>query len=219
MMQFYLIAPFIYKVVKKYKVKAWLVAIIVVFLIRMSISIYLEKGGMDSSLFVIYSIRQIYTTIDIFIGGMLVGEAFCHNLEMYNNKYKRVLPLLFLIIIGTFMIIIYTPTANYVWGNNIRSWIWPSILGIEIAYLLFVCIRLEIQYNTIIGRFIQFIAKNEYGIYLWHLPLIVSVSSQSNIYKDLSEKNPGLLLIGMMLLAIVLGTGSNYLFQKNNLKK
>ena len=74
MMQFYLIAPLVYKLVQKYGVKFYVLSICVTFLIRMLVSLYIRRINGDSFLFVVYSIRQIYTTFDIFVGGMIVGK-------------------------------------------------------------------------------------------------------------------------------------------------
>lgn len=212
MMQFYLIAPLIYKLVYKHGIKIYAIALVFTFFMRMLISAYLYKNNAESFSYVVYSIRQIYTTVDIFIGGMLAGKSLIEQKKGLSILRCRLsFVLLFVGILITFMMLIYTPVSNYVWGANIRSWLWPPILGIEVAFLLYICTGIKFKYQSIPGRFIQFIAKNEYGIYLWHMPLISSLAANAPMYAGLLERNKYGLLIIMIILAIMIGKASNNL--------
>ncbi len=223
MMQFYLIAPLVYKLVQKYGVKFYVLSICVTFLIRMLVSLYIRRINGDSFLFVVYSIRQIYTTFDIFVGGMIVGKNYMERERELNAfRCRWGVAIVFLSILGSFMVFTYTPSSNYVWGANVRSWMWPAVLGIEVAFLLHLCTGIKLKYQSIGGKFIQFIAKNEYGIYLWHMPLISTISVSSPMYAGALERSPEGTLIVMGMLAIMVGKGSNDLlnrFVKKNLDK
>lgn len=215
MMQFYLIAPLIYKMLQRYGAKIYIVAILFSFSVRALISLYLERIDADSFYYVVYSIRQIYTTIDIFIGGMIAGKQYLEQKNISAPiRFRLSLPILLFITLGSFLGLVYTPISNYIWGAHIRSWLWPPLLGLEVAVLLYMCTGLQFKYQSLIGKVIQFIAKNEYGIYLWHIPLITSLSSKSPMYAGLLGRSRGGLLIVMCFLAVMVGKISNDLLKR-----
>jgi peptidoglycan/LPS O-acetylase OafA/YrhL len=84
---------------------------------------------------------------------------------------------------------------------------------------LWLVAQLEFTYKkSIFGRAIQFVAKNEYGIYLWHMILFGCISG-SAIYYSWYEKYPILILLVMWILAIFTGTISTKLTNSSDYRQ
>lgn len=217
MMQFYIIAIPLYKVITKYNWVVYVISILFTLIARALIFRYLDYTGKDPTLYVIYSIRQIYTTLDIFVGGMCAAHFYKKGYNKIPESFSFILVVgMGLLILTTFVVLVYTPSELFVWGNNIRSLIWPPLMGTEVALLLFCCTNMKLGYSSILGRVIQLIARNEYGIYLWHMVIIDNISANSPLYTQILNKSPIILLVIMMIIAILVGGASNRLFLKNN---
>ncbi len=213
MMQFYALAVPLYTLVHKYGYKFYVLIAVVTFAVRITISRYILLHNISELNYVVYSIRQIYTTVDIFVAGMCAAK-FCSNRSGRSVQYAQAVSIgigaaLFI----TFMAFTYTQDKLYVWGSNWRSWLWQPILGAETALLLVAVAQLRNKYQSKGGRFIQFIAENEYGIYLWHMVLFQNISAGSPAYAGLLNRSPMVVLVGMIALAVAVGAAFNRLLK------
>lgn len=214
MMQFYVVAVPLYKLVKKYGIKSYVVSAILVLFIRIVISYYILLHSLDLLNYVIYSIRQIFTTADIFIAGMFAAKIYkSGKLKLSSRNGWAATIGSGIGAILTFVIFTYTPQAIYVWGSNLRCWLWQPLVGLETAVMLLCACSIQCKYKTLIGKSIQFVARNEYGIYLWHMILFRNLSQQSPMYAGMLSRSPILLLSLMIVLAIIVGAISNSLIR------
>ena len=218
-MQFYFIAVICYRCIKRWGgIKVYLASLLLTLTVRFLISRIIYVQNLDPTLYVVFSIRQIYTTIDIFIAGMCAARCYLNGYHKLTNAQAVVSAILCgVLMILTFMVLTYAPNSQYVWGYNLRSLLWQPVLGVEVAFLCFVVSGVNCAYSSLAGRTAQVIANNEYGIYLWHMVLIANVSAGSPIYADILMKNPIVLLLLMIIAAIVVGSLSNYLFINKNI--
>ena len=211
--QFYIIAPFCYRFIEKWGCKkVYAASVIITLTLRITIVFFILTKQLDPSYYVIFSIRQIYTTADIFIAGMCAAKCYLKGSQQLTGKKPAFLALLLLAgMFLTFLGFTGSPEkAQYVWGYHLRSWLWQPILGAEAAVLLWVFANANFSYSSLIGRGIQYIARNEYGIYLWHMVLLVNVSS-SPVFASVLARSPWILCIGLVLFTIIAGSILNRL--------
>ena len=219
MMQFYLFAVPMYQSIKKnggYKTYLFALAISLIF--RRVTSLYIFLNHYSEWYYVIYGIRRLPATIDIFVAGMCSAHFRKNMVDFSPSKSALLCGGSAILSFISFMAITYTPDQAYLFGGNIRCLLWQPLLGVLIAIVLFSCASIKINYNRSGGKIIQFIAKNEYGIYLWHMVLIGNLASQSEIYMQILNRSPFFLLICMIVLAIAVGSLSNCFFNKSVLQ-
>jgi len=220
MMQFYLIAVPLYRVLKRFNIKTYIVVLIFSQILKRIFSFVITKSGYPGLYYVIACIRQLFTTIDLFTVGMCAAMLYK---QMKNSGKKISLSrciyvciLVFITIEVGFVYCIYGVGSMY--GDGFKYLIWEPAIGVLLAVILFFSAQFPFKYESYIGRVIQFVAHNEYGTYLWHMILISNLSSQSGIYSYLQAKYPILLLLVMMLLACVVGFISTTLTSSSNYK-
>lgn len=207
MMQFYLIAVPLYKLVKRFGLKTYLIVIVFSQISKRILCFIITKHGYPDIYYVIACIRQIFTTVDLFTIGMCSAMFYLKIRDIGKKapviKCIVICLIAFVIIEAGFVIDIYKVGSMY--GNGFKYLIWEPTIGILLAIILFYFIQVPCKFNSYLGKSIQFVAHNEYGIYLWHMVLILNLSSQSGIYNFLQDKSPIILLFLMMLLACGVG--------------
>ena len=88
------------------------------------------------------------------------------------------------------------------YDRSIWGYLFFSILAFLIG-LLILGISFDIKSGSI-SKALQFVAKHEYAIYLWHLPIIKSMVDGAGIV------NMGLFSHGIMLYIIMVGCSIGY---------
>lgn len=119
---------------------------------------------------------------------MLGGVAFLYPITMINNKKKRLLELLGLIlVVGTYFIV----SAESTWPGY--AVVFP-VLG---TYLIIIAQRED---SFVTQNFIfQKVGSWSYSIYLWHWPLVVYM----NTYLEVTLLNIGMLIALSIILGIL----------------
>lgn len=166
-----LIAPFIYKLINKYKFITISILIIISILYKYFIYHYIFINNIDINYYYVFG-KNIIGSIDILSLGMFIGLFDNKNIKYDDLKY---------IIIFIIMMFIY-----YVIGNNnytfvcdtgilcdkFISYIFYSILGILLSICIYCFLRININYNNIIIKILYFISNYNYYILLFHIIII-----------------------------------------------
>lgn len=174
--QFYFIAIILYKIIRKYKVKAVIGSIIFTIIYKVVVYNILFVNESDSILYFIYG-RQLLGTIDNFIIGMWIGYMYSNNLhEKINKKYIILSSILIYIVIKSL-------NSNPLYINSIFSYTWHSFLAIILTTFILCFLNIKFNCNNKIVKSLQIIARLEYNIYLWHLPILIKLTNESFLSK------------------------------------
>lgn len=219
MMQFYLIAPFLYKFVKRWQWKSIFVVAFISVSARFLIDKYIQAQGYEDLYYIIANIRQLITTLDIFCAGMCAA----HYAERQNGTTKMVwqrsyAPILLILVIAIYTVLYQSALRGGLWNpNSIMAFFWESIIGILIAMFCCLFYHAPITYNSIPGKVVTEVARIEYNTYLWHMIILTNVSG-SEWYQRLQYAHPVLLMIIMMFVALGVGKTLTTLFMRDTVK-
>ena len=166
--QFYLIAPFLYKAVRKNWLVSAIVSILFTVICRFAVVRYLHASGIsDTSVYFVYE-RQVFTALDNFVLGMAAAAFWKHA------------------------------------GNRIQEKRLTLGLPVSLAILL-VGFSILPEMNFGILRPLYFVARNQYGIYLWHMPVIMILQANAPWFNTMSQQRFWLFLPCMIVITCAFG--------------
>lgn len=207
--QLYVFSKFIYRGIKMYGIVFYLVTTVMCVLLKRYIITYIALYELNSIWRVVAAVRLPFTTFDLIAVGMLCAHFVKKYKYVWKNELgNKILPIFWVILyLGGFY---YYSTHIGFYGAALLSSAGQSLVGLFIALLLFFCAGMSISYNSHLGKGIQFIAQNEYGIYLWHMILMGNfLAYKPDWFIFLNDKFPAILMLLLVLIAIVVGTCSN----------
>lgn len=208
--QLYLIALPLYKLLRKYGVFAWLAVGICSLALKRCIFYYIGTHEIDSLYYVVTSIRIPFTTVDLFLTGMFAAYI---SVRLKDRQWKRKSSNIVLMAKCIGMTVLYHIGFNAyalytggLWTDKWTACIWHFLIAIWLGCILIVLSNAAVEYRSLPGRAIQFVAKYEYGIYLWHMILLGTFQTYGvSWFVTLSEKAPYCLVFVLILIAILVG--------------
>lgn len=188
--QFYLIAPLIHKAISR---KVWLVISLCV--IGTVLSKYITMNLVAEQWRAIYD-RAIWTSLDSFVLGEASALCLVRKNGAINRKYRQILGLIGVIVTIIWIRIgqaygIHTPT--------VVGCIWHS--GLNICFCLLIICWGDVEFPHRFKKMINWFAKSEYSIYIWHLLIISNLLNNSPLISMLC--NGEYSYIGVLLLIII----------------
>ena len=223
--QFYLIAPFLYKCIEKFPKLTVLVSFIISLGIKMFLFHFIFNVQNSPQSYYFNFGKEIYTSLDTFVLGMLLSKIIT-NPE--NNK-KIVLNLLGLIIgfalftawlfVDIKRVSIFGTVNTGVYSDCLESYLWHSVLGIILSIMIYFFAKIKINYEKNIWKFFLFIAKYEYGIFIWHLVLIINLNTNFAFANKLFVEKRRLIYLLYTVLSIGVGVIMSELIDNINYKE
>lgn len=208
-MQFYLIAPLLYKLVKKHPAIIYIATVILTISMKCILyNIFLKKSLGYPSYFV-YG-RQLFDTLDNFVIGMILGMLI--NKKGSFNRVVNLFAFSFNVVL--LFIMIYIANKYQVYSASIVGYTWHIVLGINLALLIYLFSKIIDLYKAF--NPLLWVAKYEYGIYLWHFVLVGNLLNTPAI-KALRNNSNLLCLIVLIAVCLFVGCFSTKLCK--NLKK
>ena len=198
--QFYLIAPFLKKILDKRPLCTIIGSILISFIIKYILFIYIfPSNNADSMYYFIYG-RQLFTSIESFIFGMLISKY-----EKCSIK-KNYLWILLTLIMLLLNIIFILYGSNYgltnpiqIYSSNIKGVIYSIVFSALLFGLIYSFSQIKLN-ATFIDKYLLFIAKHEYSIYIWHLLIITNLYSNCKKIADIFALSP---ILGYILFSII----------------
>lgn len=206
--QFYIVAPWIYKLIKKFGVIVPGISII--------ITIFFKYIAFNSFLFQLdafWTSRQLLlSSIDNFVVGMYISYYIDVKDKKINKKYYIGLILCLCFITG----ILYLGTKCGIHTINWSGYTWHSLLSIGIAGILLCISLININVDNLIIKGFIWLARYEYGIYLWHLVIIRNLIEKSGLYKQIIQIKHGYWLgdVILIFICILFGYMSTKIIEK-----
>lgn len=202
--QFYLIAPFLYKAVRKNWLVASIVSIVFTVICRFAVVRYLHNSGIsDNSVYFVYE-RQVFSALDNFVLGM-AAAAFWKQTGDRMQDY-RLKPGLTVSIASAALILIWIfyYHSHGLYGTAPSGYPAHSILAVLLSILL-VGFSLLPEMDFRFLHPLYFVARNQYGIYLWHMPIIMILQANAPWFNTMSQQRFWLFLPCMVVITCVFG--------------
>ena len=180
--QFYIVAKLFYKGIEKNSILTLIISILFTIGSKTIIFQVLSNLGREGTMLFIYG-RQLPTALDNFILGMFI----CHFIKK-NDCSSRIKNILYSVS-GLFLLIIALILAekNMVYSNSLFGYSWHTLLAVSLSLLFLFFLQLKIKESRIVN-WLNFIAKYEYGIYLWHLLVINNLVANAPIINQLVSR-------------------------------
>lgn len=203
--QLYIISIPLYKIIKKYGIKGYLFLLAVVIIIKKILFSLIFMNNLEPIYYTVASIRLPFTTFDLFAIGMLSSKFILSDRAKKINKvYMLLIPIL--LILYHFGFYLFAKYVGNIYQNRFISCCWQSLIGIYISVIIYFVSKIEIKWQSFIGKFIQYIACNEYGIYLWHMILLGNLLNFSVPFNNLKYHYPLIALVLAFIIITIIGS-------------
>lgn len=211
--QFYVLAPFLFKLVKTNgKITLW-GSILVSILLKIFLFAFLTKRELSATCYFVYS-RQLCTALDNFVVGMYVAQV-CKNAK--EAKSTNIIQELLAIVV---LLLWCAYGDKYgIYTNNLSGYIWHSGLVVILGIILYICNIARRNQTRLWKKIFLYIAKEEYGIYIWHFIIMSNLLSNSEFFVNLLAKKNYFVIVVMhvffsVITGIVLSKGADMLIEK-----
>lgn len=198
--QFYLISAFLYKGVKKSDY-FYPIAIIFVVIIKMILFHYVIRYlPADRNWYFMYG-RQIFSAADNFIVGMVLSKWMMKKERISNLK-----AIVLLVLSATALLFLASLVGEYSpYSDTFVGYCWHSMVALCLAGLIYSILNFPFRYSGKISGVILFIAKYEYGIYIWHHLVTMNLIKNSTWFAYLSASN--FIVFAIVMSSICIGVG------------
>lgn len=213
-MQYYLIAYFLHRLVKRKPLITCFVTIAATVLCRALIFIILGYMEIDNPWYYFIYGKQLFTALDNFVIGMSIGCIMQANeMKRIQNNWIRVLLLIMdlALVVG---LMILSDNKNRL-ANTQTGWLWNSCLAIVLGFFVWNFANLK----PINVKPLAWIAKYEYGIYLWHLIIINTMLAYSSWMNTLAQKSIYLFMLVIIGISCLVGYVSSVGIDEGLMKK
>lgn len=203
--QFYLVAMFLYRMVQKNWVLAGGNSILISVFSKFLVYHYLIPAmQLDSYAYFVYG-RQLLTALDNFVLGMVAAKIILKLWEKNISKKMVVSGLIASVVSGVALIVVsYEFCMRGIYFDKPVGYIAHSVLALMIAVLM-IGVSMLPQLKGGIMRPMSFIAKYQYGIYIWHLPVIRGLYQNSPLFQALIAKGFIPFIVGILFIVIIMG--------------
>lgn len=189
-MRFYLFALPLYKAVNKKPILTLSISVMVTILSKMVIFGIIDSYEMGDMWYYFTYGREFITSLDNFVVGMVLGRFLLlkrEETERIRNNLRGVFGIILsMVMIG---VLIRICQSRNLWANTKTAWVWCSCLALVLGYLIWNIANLKIDLKGKFSSVLLWIAKYEYGIYLWHIVIIYNLYGKSLWMQQIAQKS------------------------------
>lgn len=178
--QFYLIAYLLYKAVRRFPKTSLLLSLIITILLKFFVYKFIAPAGSPTAVYLVYS-RQLFTSIDNFIIGMVIAHYLKKDKDI--NFIKNIF-LSFFSLVGLIIYIYLVRNIN-IYSISIYGYLFHSGLAIVLGLNIYFFLNLKLKCDKQRYKPLFFLAKYEYGIYIWHLLIMENFAKNSIWFNSL----------------------------------
>lgn len=216
--QFYIVAVFLYKAVKKNPHLSMIGSIAVTVLSKFVIfHLIFPHFDVQSSYYFVYG-RQLISALDNFVIGMYLAEI-SKNIRLEGCK-KHILfaGVLFVSFVWCIM-----PQSYLRYNDQFYGYIWHSVLNILLGMIVWYMSSMSWKTDRKLAKGISFVAKYQYGTFLWHFVIASNLLSSSQWIAGISHISFTLVAVILCICSVIVGYVSTLaletpLFQLGNKK-
>ena len=199
--QFYLIAPFLHKAIKKNWIAATTISVLITIISKFVIY-YFVLVGQDATAFFVYG-RQLVSALDNFTFGM-TAAVIAKKVLNRRKEYTVYGVIGVIILIPVTVGLCFVLSKRGIYADNILGYVGHTILAFALMLLIFFA-SIAIQAKGKITSLLDWIAANQYGIYLWHMPLIAILGNGAPAVTYLRGNHFAVYMIVMLIVSVIFG--------------
>ena len=201
--QFYILAIPLYRWIKKNVFFMGICCIGGTVIIKAFVyAVVLTSMQLDTSIY-FFAGRQILTALDNFTAGMAV--AYLIEERKLVMKSWQGWTVFLVSIVGLYFVCVCGLQYG-IHTNNLSGYLWHSMLALTLAGIMTGSTYIRLDNTKKICRILLWVAKYEYGIYLWHLILILNLIERAPVIAQLKERGHFFAIFAVFLvLSIFLG--------------
>lgn len=195
--QFYVLAPFIYKAVKRFPVMSAIASIAIAIGTQCVLFHYIIPAySTNPGAYFVYS-REVITALDNFVLGM--SAAVLIKKVNYRNP---------VFLMGLLVMLVLIPVWSYIGANhgiysdNVSGYVWHSGLAIILTFMMCFGILSGIGFNSSVFKPILFVAANEYGIYIYHYEIMRLWIAREHHFQIWMQGSIGKVIVLLIVTAI-----------------
>lgn len=202
--QFYLIAPFLKKLIDKKPILTTIFFILFSIFTKFIVYKFFTLKNLESGYFFVYG-RQIFDTVNAFVLGMYIAKISRKQIP----KWIQYIGLIFSVIIFIFMLLFGSGSLEILQNISVYSFTSKGIfyfcfLEISIAFLLLFLTQIKYKPNFL-NEFLLFISKHEYSIYVWHLLILYNFFGNAAFTYFIKNTSTLVILLTISSILIFLG--------------
>ncbi|MGN0251839.1 MAG: acyltransferase family protein [Oliverpabstia sp.] len=203
--QFYLTAIFLYRMVQKNWALTGGISILISVISKYMMYHYVIPAmQLDSYAYFVYG-RQLITALDNFVLGMAAAKIVLHLWDKKTNRSGIFAGAIMTLVSGAGLLwASYAFCRNGIYVDQPVGYVAHSVLAVLIAILM-VGISMLPQCEGGLMRPLSFIAKYQYGIYIWHLPVIRGLYNNSPLFQTLIAEGFIPFIVGILFIVIIMG--------------
>lgn len=201
--QFYLIAPILYRLLKKFGIKMELACILFTILLKGVIYAFVLPYTGHSADLAFFSGRQLGTSLDNFTIGMFV--AYIIKEKKADLHIEAAFFVFFMGIIEIISICQFGVVKG-IHTNNVSGYIRHSLLALGLGLLVFAISYMKPKKVGVIYNVFLWLSKYEYGIYIWHLLILSILLQKMTVFQNyLGRWYYWFICVVYMVLAVSMG--------------
>lgn len=198
--QFYLLAPFLYKIIEKIPMIVTMIGIsVITFGVR-----YVHMALTSADYYWYVNRCFISSTLDNFVIGMLAARIYYMIYRGHSNKciWRPILVLA----TACVAMLQYCRLGTYygICTFNISGGEWHTGLSVLLGVVLVTLALLPPMTNPIY-RAVLWIGNHEYGIYIWHLLIIQNLLNTSEPFRNYRDSNSIIAFLIVLVISGVIG--------------
>ena len=207
--QFYLIALPLQKLINKNKWFALVIAIIISIGSKCVIYNYIAHNtDGNGTYFFVYG-RQLLDALDNFVAGMVVAKICIEKTQ--TKKWYWWIGCISLFVFMIFWITFIDKIGLYT--NSFEGYIWHSVLALVLAGILFCFNRCPFPFKYV-KKFLLWLSKYEYGIYIWHIVLIYNLIGKSPMFQLIRSHSFYMFTLAILAVSVIVGYFSTKFIDK-----
>lgn len=204
--QFYLVAPVLCKALRKNGYLTLALSISVTVVAKIAIYCVLYQQMETPGWYAFYAGRQLLTALDNFVVGMFAAW-FVQKYPSILNHWRA-----WLLAIAGFVVQLFVCSFGLSHGihtNNFSGYSWHTLVAFTIG-LIMIGLSYAPEMSHGADAILQFLAKHEYVIFLWHLPVYDNLIQRSELIMRHTTSFSGIILLVMAatLAGVILSNAS-----------
>lgn len=203
--QFYFISKPLYLLVKRYHIYIVGIAVAVSVLSKFITFHFILIPSEQSGIYYFIYGRQLWSAIDNFALGMYLAYNWTTASDTRNRLLKGGMIFASIGVLGAWIAI----SGKYSYAIYTDSWwgySWHSLTAAVLCFVMSCTIGIDTLAQNIIGKFLLWMSKYEYGIYIWHLLIINNLLNNSQLIQNI--QNISRLSLIPILGVITIGIGA-----------
>lgn len=203
--QFYLFAILLYKIVRKNWAIAAVASVLISVVSKMILYhwVFVPQQA-EASYYFVFG-RQLLTALDNFVLGMVAAKIVSQITGNEKRKLKyTVCSFAVLAVTVGIVLLSYYLSVKGVYTDSLRGYLGHSAMAI-LMMLLIIFVSFLPQCEGILMRPFHALAKYQYGMYLWHMPILGNLINGAPFFQGMAVNHFVLLAILMVILTAVIG--------------